>query len=82
MSEIEAVEKKKKPRSHIPQMIGSLLAAVIIVALVITIVTAKIGPGLDSQELRERQDAQEEKAERLEESREEGAERREERRGN
>ena len=79
MAEPEAADTTNKPTSRIPQMIGSLIAAVVIVALVITIVTAKIGPGPDSQELREKQDAREEKAERADERREERAELREER---
>ena len=37
--------------SYTKQLIGSLIAAVIIVVLSIAIVTAAIGPGLDSQEL-------------------------------
>jgi hypothetical protein len=33
-----------EPRSHVPQIIGSLLVAVAIVAIVIIVVTAKLGP--------------------------------------
>ena len=56
------------------QFVGSLLAALLIVAVTIAVVTAKIGPGLDSQELRDRNEAVEERLEerfeRLEERRE------------
>jgi hypothetical protein len=45
------------------QMIGSLVAAVLIVILAIAIVTAKLGPGPDSRELRERQEQREERLE-------------------
>ncbi|MGH2636645.1 MAG: hypothetical protein ACRDHU_10955 [Actinomycetota bacterium] len=37
--------------SYTKQLIGSLIAAVIIVVLAVAIVTAKIGPGLDAKEL-------------------------------
>jgi hypothetical protein len=56
------------------QLIGSLIAAVLVTIAVILLVTAKIGPGLDARELRERQELIEEQREarrdRLEESRE------------
>ena len=56
------------------QLIGSLIAAVLVTIAVILLVTAKIGPGLDARELRERQELIEERREarqdRLEESRE------------
>ena len=44
-------------------MLGSLLAAVLIVALTIFAVTAAIGPGPDARELRELQESQEERRE-------------------
>ncbi len=37
-------------------MIGSLVAAILIVALAVAIVTAKLGLGPDSRELRERRE--------------------------
>jgi hypothetical protein len=46
------------------QVVGSLVVAALIVALAIGLVTAKIGPGPDAREYRERQ-------ERIEEQREE-----------
>lgn len=53
--------------SYRAQLVGSLLAAVLIVALAVAAVTLAIGPGLDSTELRERQEerreAREERAE-------------------
>jgi hypothetical protein len=56
------------------QLIGSLIAAVLVTIAVILLVTAKIGPGLDARELRERQELIEERREarkdRLEETRE------------
>jgi hypothetical protein len=58
--------------SHKRQVVGSLLAAVLLVVVTVALVTAKIGPGLDSTELREREEL-------LEEQREEREERREER---
>lgn len=53
--------------SYRAQLIGSLLTAVVIVALTIAAVTLAIGPGLDSTELRERQELQEERQEAREE---------------
>ena len=44
-----------KGPSYTKQLVGSLLAAVIITLIVIALVTAKIGPGLDARELRERE---------------------------
>jgi hypothetical protein len=57
--------------SYRVQLIGSLLAAVLIVIVTVAAVTAAIGPGLDATELRERQELQEERQEQLEERREE-----------
>lgn len=61
-----------KGPSYTKQLVGSLLAAVIITLIVIALVTAKIGPGLDARELRERERIIEERREarqdRLEES--------------
>lgn len=49
--------------SYRAQLIGSLIAAVLIVMLTVAAVTAAIGPGPDSTELRERQELQEERSE-------------------
>ena len=57
--------------SHARQIIGSLLVALLLVAITVAIVTAKLGPGLDATELRERQEQQEERREQREERREE-----------
>ncbi|MGH2752085.1 MAG: hypothetical protein ACRDK3_14615 [Actinomycetota bacterium] len=57
--------------SHTRQVIGSLMAAVLIVVLTVALVTVKIGPGLDSTELREREERQEERLEQREERRQE-----------
>jgi hypothetical protein len=51
-----------EPRSHARQMIGSLLAAVVIIALAIAVVTAKLGP-TSTAELEARQDIAKERAE-------------------
>jgi hypothetical protein len=59
--------------SYRTQLIGSLNAAVLLVVITIAAVTAAIGPGLDSTELRERQELQEERLERQEERQEEQA---------
>jgi hypothetical protein len=53
--------------SYRAQLIGSLLAAVLIVALTVAAVTLAIGPGLDSTELRDRQELQEERRDAREE---------------
>lgn len=45
------------------QVVWSLVAALILTVLVVAIVTAKIGPGLDSKELRERERIEEEQRE-------------------
>jgi hypothetical protein len=55
-------------------MVGSLIAAALIVLLTVALVTAKIGPGLDSTELREREERQEERLEQREERQEESRE--------
>lgn len=49
------------PRSHARQMIGSLLAAVVIIALAIAVVTAKLGP-TSTAELEARKDIAKERA--------------------
>jgi hypothetical protein len=56
--------------SYRAQLIGSLVAAVLIVAIAVTAVTLAIGPGLDATELRERQELQEERQEQREEQQE------------
>jgi hypothetical protein len=57
--------------SYRKQVIGSLLAALILTVLVVAIVTATIGPGLDSKELRERERIAEERREEQQEQQEE-----------
>lgn len=54
---------KRKAPSYGRQLLGSLLAAVLIVALTIFAVTAAIGPGPDARELRDLQESQEERRE-------------------
>jgi hypothetical protein len=62
----------KKAPSYAKQVVGSLIAALIITVVVVALVTAKIGPGLDAKELRERQriaeERREERQDRLEEN--------------
>jgi multisubunit Na+/H+ antiporter MnhC subunit len=53
----------KKAPSYAKQVVGSLIAALIITAVVVALVTAKIGPGLDAKELRERERIAEERRE-------------------
>ena len=60
--------------SYTKQLIGSLVVAAVITVAVIAAVTAKIGPGLDATELRERQELIEERNEAREERLEEQAE--------
>lgn len=55
--------------SYAKQVAGSLIAAALIVAIVISAVTLAIRPGLDATELRERQELQEERLEQQEERR-------------
>jgi len=57
--------------SHKRQVVGSLIAAILLVVVTIALVTAKIGPGLDSTELREKEERQEERLEQREERLEE-----------
>ena len=65
---------KRSAPSYGRQLLFSLLAAVIITVLTIAVVTAKIGPGLDSEELydtrSERQDLIDERQDRQEEQQE------------
>jgi hypothetical protein len=49
--------------SYTAQVVGSLLAAVLIVAITIGAVTLAVGPGLDASELRDRRELQEERRE-------------------
>ena len=63
----------KATRSHAKQVLWSLLAAAVITVATIALVTAKIGPGLDSRELRDRQELIEERREAREERLEEQA---------
>jgi hypothetical protein len=62
-----------KTPSHAKQLVWSLVAAAVITVVTIALVTAKIGPGLDSRELRERQELIEERREAREERLEEQA---------
>lgn len=64
-------------RSHALQIIGSLLVAVAIVAVTVSLVTSRLGPGLDDDRGRDARDRRQERQEDLRERREE---RREERR--
>jgi hypothetical protein len=57
----------KATRSYTKQVLWSLLAAAVITVATIALVTAKIGPGLDSRELRDRQEMIEERREAREE---------------
>lgn len=59
--------------SYRAQLVGSLLAAVLLVVLTVAAVTLAIGPGLDATELRERQELQEERQEAREERAEDNA---------
>jgi hypothetical protein len=53
----------KATPSYGKQVLWSLLAAVVITVATIALVTVKIGPGLDSRELRDRQELIEERRE-------------------
>ena len=64
----------KATPSYAKQVLWSLLAAAVITVATIALVTARIGPGLDSRELRERQELIEERREAREERLEEQAE--------
>ncbi len=63
----------KAAPSHAKQVLWSLLAAAVITVATIALVTAKIGPGLDSREMRDRQELIEERREAREERLEEQA---------
>jgi hypothetical protein len=62
----------KKAPSYTKQVVASLIAALIVTVAVVALVTAKIGPGLDAKELREREriaeERREERQDRLEEN--------------
>jgi hypothetical protein len=60
---VSQAKPKRKAPSHGRQVLGSLLAAVLIVAITIFAVTMAIGPGPDARELRELQELQEERRE-------------------
>ena len=72
MSEPNSSRSKKVPSVR-AQVIGSLVVAALIVVIAVAAVTAKIGPGPDAREYRDRQ-------ERIEEQEEERLELEEERR--
>ena len=57
--------------SYSKQVIWSLVAAAVLTLLAVILVTAKIGPGLDSKELREREKIAEERNEERQEQQEE-----------
>lgn len=65
--------------SHARQVLASLVAAAMIVALAVTLVTAKIGPGVET---REREEEQEELLDQREERLEERQDRIDEREDN
>jgi uncharacterized membrane-anchored protein YhcB (DUF1043 family) len=67
-----------EPSSHTRQMIGSLLVALLIVAVAVAVVTAKFGP-TSATEQEAVEERLEQREERLEERRELLEERREER---
>jgi hypothetical protein len=46
-----STQRKRSGPNYTKQLLFSLLAAVVITVVVVAIVTAKIGPGLDSEEL-------------------------------
>jgi len=75
MSEQRGSSSKTVPSVR-TQVVGSLLVAALIVVIAIAAVTAKIGPGPDAREYRDRQERieeqQEERLELEEERREEG----------
>ncbi len=71
MSERRSTSSRRTPSVR-AQMIGSLVVAALIVAIAIAAVTAKIGPGPDAREYRDRQ-------ERIEEQQDERADLEEER---
>jgi hypothetical protein len=75
------MSEQNTSRSYSRQVVGSLVAAALIVLLTVALVTSKIGPGLDSTELRERDERREERLEQQEERREQREEQREERDG-
>jgi len=64
--------------THARQVVASLAVAALLAAAAIAIVTAKLGPGLDATELRERRELIEERQKRREELQKERRERREE----
>jgi hypothetical protein len=70
------VSEQSSSRSYTRQVVGSLIAAALIVLLTVALVTTKIGPGLDSTELREREERREERLEQREERREQRLEER------
>jgi hypothetical protein len=70
------MSEQSASRSYSRQVVGSLIAAALIVLLTVALVTTKIGPGLDSTELREREERREERLEQREERREERLEER------
>lgn len=61
----------KRTPSHTRQMIGSLIAAIIIIVLTVVVVTAKIGPGIDTREREEELEEIQEQVEDLQDERDE-----------
>lgn len=70
-------ESDRTPSQRV-QMIGSLLVALAIVVITVALVTAKIGPGIETREKREELEEIREEREELDERREERREKREE----
>jgi cell shape-determining protein MreC len=57
--------------SHARQVLGSIVAAILIVVLTVVIVTAKIGPGVETRERREELEEIQDEVEDLQDEREE-----------
>lgn len=73
-----AEDNSDRTPSQRAQMIGSLLVALAIVVITVALVTAKIGPGIDTREKREELEEIQEEREELDELREERREERQE----
>lgn len=69
-------DQPPESRSHLPQMIGSLVAALLIIAITVALVTAKIGPGVETREREEEQEELIEQREDLQDEREDAEEER------
>lgn len=69
-------------RSNALQVLGSLLVALAVVAVTVTLVANRLGPGIDDDRGREQRESREERREERLERLEDRAERRKARRGN